>query len=177
MWYEYLLLPPNTHQLWGRCGRDCMVVGFTTTYVISAFIKFEYRPGKVNLNFAVIRMYDIGENQRIVNYIKILRRPFLQWKLTLNWTGVFGGKYPLWSWLYGCWIYNYLRNQRLYKVRIPTRQGVLDTTLCDKVTLVQEATIVNLLQSQISFEQFHILKGINSRTTNSLFSPTWTLQW
>jgi hypothetical protein len=54
---------------------------------------------------------------------------------------------PLWSWLYGCWIYNYLRNQRLYKVRIPTRQGVLDTTLCDKVTLVQEATLVNLLQS------------------------------
>ena len=38
---------------------------------------------------------------------------------------------------YGSWIYNYLCNQCLSPltlwVQIPLRQGVLDTTLCDKV--------------------------------------------
>jgi hypothetical protein len=42
-----------------------------------------------------------------------------------------------WSWSYGGWIYNYLCNQYLSPqrlwVRIPLRQGVIDTTLCDKV--------------------------------------------
>ena len=41
-----------------------------------------------------------------------------------------------WSWLYGNLIYDYLCNQCLSPltwVRIPLRQGVLDTTLCDKV--------------------------------------------
>ena len=42
-----------------------------------------------------------------------------------------------WSWSYGSWIYNYLCNQCLSPltlwVRILLRQGVLDTTLCDKV--------------------------------------------
>jgi hypothetical protein len=42
-----------------------------------------------------------------------------------------------WSWLHGCWIYNYLCNKRLSPlklwVRTPFRRGVLDTTLCDKV--------------------------------------------
>jgi hypothetical protein len=41
------------------------------------------------------------------------------------------------SWLYGSWIYNYLCNQWLSPltlwVWIPLMQGVLDTTLCDKV--------------------------------------------
>ena len=41
------------------------------------------------------------------------------------------------SWSYGSWIYNYLCNQCLSPlmlwVRIPLRQGELDTTLCDKV--------------------------------------------
>ena len=44
---------------------------------------------------------------------------------------------PLWSLLYGSWIYNYMCNQCLLQlklwVQIPLRQGVLDTTLCDKV--------------------------------------------
>ena len=44
---------------------------------------------------------------------------------------------PSWSWSYGSWIYNYLCNQCLSPltlwVRIPFRQGVLDTTFCDKV--------------------------------------------
>ena len=44
---------------------------------------------------------------------------------------------PSWSWSYGSYIYNYLRNQYLslltLLVRIPLRLGVLDTTLCDKV--------------------------------------------
>jgi len=38
---------------------------------------------------------------------------------------------------YGGWIYNYLYNQSLSPlklwVRIPFRQGVVDTTSCDKV--------------------------------------------
>jgi len=42
-----------------------------------------------------------------------------------------------WSWSYGSWIYNCLCNQCLSPlklwVRIPLRQGVHDTTLCDKV--------------------------------------------
>ena len=42
-----------------------------------------------------------------------------------------------WSWSYGNWISNYLCNQCLSQlmlwVRIQLRQGVLDTTLCDKV--------------------------------------------
>ena len=46
-------------------------------------------------------------------------------------------KGPLWSWLYGNWIYNYLCNQCLSKltlwVLILLRRGVLNTTLCDKV--------------------------------------------
>ena len=41
------------------------------------------------------------------------------------------------SWSYGSWIYHYLCNQCLSPltlwVRIPHRQGVSDTTLCDKV--------------------------------------------
>ena len=45
---------------------------------------------------------------------------------------------PSWSWSYGSWIYNYLRNQGLsplkFWIRIPLRRGVLDTTLCDKVS-------------------------------------------
>ena len=43
---------------------------------------------------------------------------------------------PSWSWSYRSWVYNYLCNQclpPLMRVRIPLRQGVLDTTLCDKV--------------------------------------------
>jgi hypothetical protein len=42
-----------------------------------------------------------------------------------------------WSWSYGSWIYNYLCNQCLspltLRVRISLSQGVLDTTLRDKV--------------------------------------------
>ena len=42
-----------------------------------------------------------------------------------------------WSWLYSSWIDSYLCYQCLSTptlwVRIPLRQGVLDTTLCDKV--------------------------------------------
>ena len=44
---------------------------------------------------------------------------------------------PSWSWSYGSWIYNYLCNQCLSSltlwVQILLRQGVLDTTLNDKV--------------------------------------------
>ena len=43
-----------------------------------------------------------------------------------------------WPWSYGSWIYNYPCNQCLSPltlwVRIPLRRGVLNTTLCDKVT-------------------------------------------
>ena len=46
-------------------------------------------------------------------------------------------KWPSWSWSYGSWIYNYLYNQCLSHlklwVRVRSWQGVLDTTLCDKV--------------------------------------------
>jgi hypothetical protein len=44
---------------------------------------------------------------------------------------------PLWWWLYGSWIYNYIWNQCLSPltlwVRLLLRRGVLDTTLSDKV--------------------------------------------
>ena len=44
---------------------------------------------------------------------------------------------PLWSWLHGCWIYNYLCNQFLSPlmlcVLIPPRRGIFDTTLYYKV--------------------------------------------
>ena len=44
-------------------------------------------------------------------------------------------KGPSWSWSYGNWIYNYLCNQCLSPLKFESRvlQGVLDTTLCDKV--------------------------------------------
>ena len=42
-----------------------------------------------------------------------------------------------WFWSYGSWIYNYLCNQFLSPLKlwvwIQLRQGVVDTTLCDKV--------------------------------------------
>ena len=45
--------------------------------------------------------------------------------------------YIWWPWSYGSWIYNYLCNQCLSPlklwVRIPLRQDVLNTTLCDEV--------------------------------------------
>jgi hypothetical protein len=44
---------------------------------------------------------------------------------------------PSWSWLYRSWMNNYLHNPCLSPlmlwIRIPFRQGVLDTILCDKV--------------------------------------------
>jgi len=44
---------------------------------------------------------------------------------------------PLWSWLYGSWIYNCLCTQCLLPLtlrwQIPLRRGVLHTTLCDEV--------------------------------------------
>jgi hypothetical protein len=44
---------------------------------------------------------------------------------------------PSWSSSYGSWIYNYICDQHLppltLDVRIPLEQGVLDTTVCDKV--------------------------------------------
>jgi len=46
-------------------------------------------------------------------------------------------KGPSWSWTYGSWIYNYLRNQCLSPlklwIRIQLKRDVLDTTLCDIV--------------------------------------------
>ena len=45
-------------------------------------------------------------------------------------------KGPSWLWSHGSWIYNYLCNRCLSSltlwVRIPSRRGVLDTTLCDE---------------------------------------------
>jgi len=61
----------------------------------------------------------------------------VNWPLSRFFCGIFFEVRPLWSWLYGSWIYNYLCNQCLSPlilwVRIPLRQGVLDTTLYDKV--------------------------------------------
>ena len=43
----------------------------------------------------------------------------------------------LWSWSYSSWIYSYLCNQYISPLTLwvwnPLRQGVFDTTLCDKV--------------------------------------------
>ena len=51
-----------------------------------------------------------------------------------NTSNIYGGQL---SWSHGSWIYNYLCNQYLSPltlwVRIPSRQCVLDRTLCDKV--------------------------------------------
>ena len=63
------------------------------------------------------------------------------WKKVLCWfSRVVLFQFLTWrsiSWSYGCWIYNYLCNQCLSPlslwVWIPFRQGVHDTTLCDKV--------------------------------------------
>ena len=48
-----------------------------------------------------------------------------------------GFRGPSWPWSYGSWILNYLCNQCLSTltlwVRIPLRQGIVDTILCDKV--------------------------------------------
>ena len=40
---------------------------------------------------------------------------------------------PSWPCSYGSWIYNYQCLSPLTRVQIPIRQGVLNTTLCDKV--------------------------------------------
>ena len=52
---------------------------------------------------------------------------------------------PSWSCSSGSWIYNYICNQcrspLTLLVRIPFRQGVLDTTLCDKVCQWHEACL------------------------------------
>jgi hypothetical protein len=54
---------------------------------------------------------------------------------------------PWWSWSYGSWIYNFLRNQCLSPVkllvRIPLGRGILDTTLCDKVCQFSPTTSVS----------------------------------
>jgi hypothetical protein len=44
---------------------------------------------------------------------------------------------PSWSWSYGSWIYNYLNNQCLSKLKVwvqtPFMVSMFDTTICDKV--------------------------------------------
>jgi hypothetical protein len=50
-----------------------------------------------------------------------------------------------WSWSYGSWIYNYLCNQCLSPLtlwlRILLRLGVLDTTLCDSLSVTCGRTV------------------------------------
>jgi len=48
-------------------------------------------------------------------------------------------KFRQWSWSYGSWIYYYLCNQCLSPLKLWVRitllgQGVLDTTICDKIS-------------------------------------------
>ena len=53
---------------------------------------------------------------------------------------------PLLSWSYGSWIYNYLCNQCLSPlmvwVWIPLRQGILNTTLCDSLSVTCGRSVV-----------------------------------
>jgi hypothetical protein len=74
---------------------------------------------------------DLSMHIRMNNSMLLTPTYFYSWMLSRKF------KEPSWSWSYGSWIYNYLSNQYLSPltlwVRIPLRQGVLDTTLCDKV--------------------------------------------
>jgi hypothetical protein len=69
-------------------------------------------------------------------HLSVLQTNCHSWRLMICLlSSCFSG--PSWSWSYGSWIYNYLWNQCLSPltllVRILLRQGVPNTTLCDKV--------------------------------------------
>jgi hypothetical protein len=83
-----------------------------------------------------------------------LYQPYYICHIVLNTSGKTLGGMSC-SWLYGCWIYNYLCNQCLSLltlwVRIPLRRGVLDTTYCDQVfqwlSMGQWLSLVTLVSS------------------------------
>ena len=77
---------------------------------------------------------------------------------------------PSWSWLYGCWIYNYICYQCLSPlklwIRIPFRWGVLDPTLCDKVCqwLFSPGTLVSSINKADCHEITEILLKVALNT-------------
>ena len=76
-----------------------------------------------------------------------------------------------WPWSYDTWIYNYLWSQCLSPltvwVRIPLRQGVFDTTLCDKVCQWLVTIIANAKKMQIKSPQKSRYKMILSLFKNN----------
>jgi hypothetical protein len=58
--------------IWGRRGRDRMVVGFTTTYAISACSKFESRSGRSVQHYVIKFVSDL---RQIGGFLRVLRFP------------------------------------------------------------------------------------------------------
>ena len=69
--------------------------------------------------------------------IQIPKQSKMRWCYVISVIFYLITKVPLWSWLHGSWIYNYLCNQCLSPltlwVRTPLRRGVFDTIVCGKV--------------------------------------------
>jgi len=63
----------------GRCGRDRIVVGFTTTYAISAYhhwcCEFDSRPGRGVQNY-VIKF--VSELRQAGGFLRIIRPPSIE---------------------------------------------------------------------------------------------------
>ena len=82
---------------------------------------------QVNLTWTAFYNREIQVQEPLVVYFFLLK-----WIYPLIPTG------PSWSWSYGSWIHNYLCNQCLSPLKlwvwILLKQGVLNTTLCHKVS-------------------------------------------
>jgi hypothetical protein len=93
---------------------------------------------------------------------------------------------PSRSWSNGCWIYNYVCNQYLSRlklwVRIPLRWGVLNTTLCPKVCqwraigqLFSPGTLVCSINKTDHINKTILLKVVlNTMTWKDL---SWSIYW
>jgi hypothetical protein len=118
-----------------------MVVGFTTTYAVSAY---HHR--------CCSYLWFKRNSKRFFTFIVIICNRNVFWKLTSKMENILcipntlnvclfvlwcltphGG--PSWSWSYGSWIYNYLCSQCLSPPMLWVRIsiGARCTTLCDKV--------------------------------------------
>jgi len=63
--------------VWGRHGRDCMVVGFITTYAISAYHHKRWNPAQAIQHY-VIQHYVIkfvSDLRQIGGFLRVLRFP------------------------------------------------------------------------------------------------------
>jgi len=79
MCYNFIFISADDYSLlMGRRGRDCMVIGFTTTYAISAYhhwcCEFESRSGRVVQHYVIKFVSDL---RQVGGFLRVLRFPLL----------------------------------------------------------------------------------------------------